>query len=249
MTHKNVENFQTSLNLQQTYSAALGSHINNIYHKILEIQQQLPHPTQHMNTGDVIQIDAPDFNPDIDGGLPTKEHEETQGLDSFIQQFSGESEKSKAPALPQQVAEEVDWPDAVPVEIPPQLDQDNDHNIRVSPTPQETNFSEIPQLESDIDEEEEGQFEDLQTYLTHHNTYQESQNIHKEYRKSGGPLSSIDSVLSRRLCKCCDSSVAVAGACGITGVTFATMSAAFFQLDAFIVINAPLYKYKVTNAQ
>ena len=32
-------------------------------------------------------------------------------------------------------------------------------------------------------EEEEGQFEDLQTYLTHHNTYQESQNIRKEYRK------------------------------------------------------------------
>ena len=36
---------------------------------------------------------------------------------------------------------------------------------------------------SDIDEEEEGRFEDLQTYLTHHNTYQESQNICKEYRK------------------------------------------------------------------
>ena len=31
VTHKNVENLQTSLNLQQTYSAALGSHINNIY--------------------------------------------------------------------------------------------------------------------------------------------------------------------------------------------------------------------------
>ena len=127
-TCKNVENFQTSLNLQQTYSAALGSHINSIYHKISKIQQQLPHPTQHMNTGDIIQIDALDFDPDIGGGLPTKGHEETQGLDSFIQHFSGESEKSKAPASPQQVAEEVDWPDAVPVEIPPQLDQDNDHN-------------------------------------------------------------------------------------------------------------------------
>ena len=181
-THKNVENFQTSLNLQQTYSAALGSQINNIYHKILEIQQQLPHPTQHMNTGNVMQIDVPDFDPDIDGGLPTKEHEETQGSDSFIQHFLGESKKSKAPALPQ-VAGEVDWLDAVPVKIPPQLDHDNDHNIQVSPTPHETNFSEIPQLESDIDEEEEGQFEDLQTYLTHHNTYQESQNICKEYRK------------------------------------------------------------------
>ena len=76
MSRKNVENFQTSLNLQQTYSAALGSHINNIYHKILEIQQQLLHPTQHMNTGDIIQIDAPEFYPDIDGRLPMKEHEE-----------------------------------------------------------------------------------------------------------------------------------------------------------------------------
>ena len=38
-------------------------------------------------------------------------------------------------------------------------------------------------MESDIDEEEEGQFEDIQTYLDHHNTYQERQNIHKEYTK------------------------------------------------------------------
>ena len=156
-TRKNIENFQTSLNLQQAYSVALGSHINNIYHKISEIQQQLPHPTQHMNTGDVILINAP--------------------------HLLGESKKSEAPALPQQVAEEVDWPDAVPVKIPPQTAQDNVHNIRASPTQYEMNYSEIPQLESDIDQEEEGQFEDIQTYLDHHNTYKESQNIHKEYTK------------------------------------------------------------------
>ena len=136
-----------------------------------------------MNTGNVIQIYAPDFDPDIDGGLPTKEHEETQGSDSFIQHPSGESDERKALALPQRVAEEVDWPDAIPVKIPPLPDQDNEHNVPVLPTRHETNLSEIPQLESDIDEEEEGQFEDLQTYLTHHNTYLESQNIHKEYRK------------------------------------------------------------------
>ena len=78
----------------------------------------------------------------------------------------------------------MDWPDTIPVEILPQPDQDDEHNIPVLPTTRETNLSEIPQLESDIEEgEEEGQFEDLQTYLTHHNTYQESQNIRKEYRK------------------------------------------------------------------
>ena len=162
---------------------ALGSHINNIYYKISEIQQQLPHPTQHMNTGDVIQIDAPEFDPDIDGRPPMKEHGEIQGSDSPIQHLLGESKKSEAPALPQQVAEEVDWLDAVPVEIPPQLAQDNDHTTPASPTRHETNYSEILQLESDIDEEEEGQFEDIQTYLDHHNAYQESQNICKEYTK------------------------------------------------------------------
>ena len=94
MTRKNIENFQTLLNLQQTYSAALCSHVNNIYHKISEIQQQLPHPTD-----DVIQIDALDFDPDIDGGLPTKEHEETQGSDSLIQQPSKKSDEHEAPAL------------------------------------------------------------------------------------------------------------------------------------------------------
>ena len=77
----------------------------------------------------------------------------------------------------------MDWPDVIPVEILPQPDQDNEQNIPVLPIGRETNFSEIPQLESNIDKEEEGQFEDLQTYLTRHNTYQESQNIHKEYRK------------------------------------------------------------------
>ena len=80
VTHKNVENFQTSLNLQQTYSVALCSHVNNIYHKISEIKRQLPHSTQHMNTGDIIQINASDFDPDINEGLPTQEHRKHRGL-------------------------------------------------------------------------------------------------------------------------------------------------------------------------
>ena len=83
-THKYVETFQSSLNLQQTYSAALCSHINNIYNKLAEIQQQFAHPNQHMNTGDVIQIEAPDFDPDIDEALSifvdqNIDHPETQG--------------------------------------------------------------------------------------------------------------------------------------------------------------------------
>ena len=37
-THKNIENLQSSLSLQQTYSASLCSHVNNIYNKLAELQ-------------------------------------------------------------------------------------------------------------------------------------------------------------------------------------------------------------------
>ena len=121
-TCKNIQNFQTSLNLQQMYSAALCSHINNIYHKISEIQQQLPHSTQYMNTGNVIQIEVPDFDPDIDEGLPIQEHQEAQGPASITQQSFKKSNEHKAPALSHQDVEDIDWPDTIPVEIPPQPD-------------------------------------------------------------------------------------------------------------------------------
>ena len=37
-THKNIENFQSSFSLQQTYSASLCLHVNNIYNKLVELQ-------------------------------------------------------------------------------------------------------------------------------------------------------------------------------------------------------------------
>ena len=47
-----------------------------------------------MNTGDIIQINAPEFDLDIDGRPSTKEHREIQGSDYPIQYCVGETEKS-----------------------------------------------------------------------------------------------------------------------------------------------------------
>ena len=66
-TSRNIENFQICLNLQQTYSSSLCSHINNIYNKLAELQRQIQNRHTHMNPGDMVQIEAPDFDPDIDG--------------------------------------------------------------------------------------------------------------------------------------------------------------------------------------
>ena len=65
------------------------------------------------------------------------------------------------------------------MEIPTQPNQNIKQNISTLPIQCEIDQAEIPQLETDPEEE---QFQDLQTYLTHHNTYKESQCIHREYR-------------------------------------------------------------------
>ena len=71
-TSRNVENFQTSLNLQQTYSSSLCLHINNIYNKLAELRRQIQHHDPHLNSGDTVQIEAPDFDLDInDVSFPT----------------------------------------------------------------------------------------------------------------------------------------------------------------------------------
>ena len=140
-TQKNVENFQSSLNLQQTYSTSLCSHVNNIYNKLVEIQWQIQHRDPHMNFGDTIQIDAPDFNPDIDDILPITMDQESndpvkQGLATSILKSAEKVIECTTPAPSHQDidTQEVDWQDAIPVEIPPQSDQQNNQSITIQLT-------------------------------------------------------------------------------------------------------------------
>ena len=43
------------------------SHVNNINSKLSELQRQIQNHHMHMNQGDTVQIEVPDFDPDIDG--------------------------------------------------------------------------------------------------------------------------------------------------------------------------------------
>ena len=185
-THKNVENFQSSLSLQQTTSATLCSHLNNIYNKLAELQWQLPHPNLHMNTGNTKQIETPDFDPDIDKALPISPDQDindpvTQGSKKHTLGSADKVIECRAPALPHQNTDtqEVDWSDAIPVEIPPQHDQQIEQNILTQLTHQHLAPVEIPQLE---DNSEGEQYQDLETYLSHHDTFKASECIHRDYR-------------------------------------------------------------------
>ena len=135
-----------------------------------ELQRQIQHHDPHMNSGDTIQIEAPDFYPDIDDvSSPTVDQVSnsllTQGKTSPTPTTTEPEIECTTPAtyIQQTASQDTDWPDAIPVEIPSQIEQPNDQRI-------------------DIHRTRHNSEPDLDSYLTHHNTFEASQRIRQDYR-------------------------------------------------------------------
>ena len=79
----------------------------------------------HMNQGDTVQIEAPDFGPDIDGvSSPSTEEKPNEltieGILSPTSEVTKPADDSLTPAttIQQLTSQETDWPDAIPMQIP-----------------------------------------------------------------------------------------------------------------------------------
>ena len=67
-TSKNIENLQETINLQQTYTTSLCSHVNSIYAKLAQLDRQVQtHCLYSHPQSDVVRINAPEYDSDIDG--------------------------------------------------------------------------------------------------------------------------------------------------------------------------------------
>ena len=139
-----------------------------------------------MNLGDTIQTEAPDFDPDIDDVSPITIDQESNNLSTqgSVTPTPKSAEKviehiTPAPSHQNTDTQEVDWPDAIPVEILSQSDQQNDQKINIQQTRCNSELVKISQLEENLEEE---QYQDLDTYLMHHNTFEGSQCICQDYR-------------------------------------------------------------------
>ena len=188
-TSRNVQNMQTSISVQQTYSSTLCSHVNNIYSKLSELKKLIQHCCMSSNQGDSLQIEAPDFDPDIDGDSPEYIDEKhgkvlVQGtLETILETSEPEDDDSIAPGnnTDQQTYQGTDWPDASPMQIPrvssstaPQLEQGHNRH-RVQHYAENVN---IPKLEKNSKEE---QFADFDSFMAHHNTHHTSEHIWQQY--------------------------------------------------------------------
>ena len=117
----------------------------------MEIQWQIQHRDPHMNFGDTIQIEVPDFDPDIDDVSPTTTDQEsnnpvTQGSTTPTLKSAEKviEHTTPAPSYQDIDTQEVDLPDAIPVEILSQSDQQNDQSITIQLTQRNLKSAEIP---------------------------------------------------------------------------------------------------------
>ena len=142
-----------------------------------------------MNQGDTVQIEAPDFDPDIDRVSSPSTNEKPNEL-MILGILSPTSEVTKpvddnltpAMTIQQPTSQETDWPDAIPVQIP-QVSSSTAQPEELGHIRSQAQYNsesfEIPDLEENSEEE---QFADLDSYMAHHNTYEASQHIRQEYR-------------------------------------------------------------------
>ena len=110
-----------------------------ICNKWVELQWQIQHHDPHMNLRDTIQIEVPDFDPDIDD-IPPITIDQIESNNPLTQGSVTPTPKSAekvieritpAPSHQDTDMQEVDWPDATPVEIPSWSDQKNDQRINI----------------------------------------------------------------------------------------------------------------------
>ena len=67
-TSKNIQNIQEVVQSQQAYTTVLSGHITTLYTKLAHLDKQIQrHCIYPHSQSDAIQLNAPDYDPDIDG--------------------------------------------------------------------------------------------------------------------------------------------------------------------------------------
>ena len=65
---KNIQNIQEAVQSQQAYMTVLSGHINTLYTKLAHLDRQVQiHCIYPHSQSDAIQLNAPDYDPEIDG--------------------------------------------------------------------------------------------------------------------------------------------------------------------------------------
>ena len=181
-TSKNIQNIQEAVQSQQQCPTVLFGHINTLYAKLAQLDKQVQMHCIYLHLQlDVIQLNAPDYDPYIDG-------EPAPTIDE--QSPNAESAKEDTPTAPSKPREytAVPLPTNRPEHQSSEVSADTDHTeVNSSEQTREEHPSDycpqledIPELETDEENSDNGQFDDAEL-LNCHNSTEESDRICREY--------------------------------------------------------------------
>ena len=181
-TSKNVQNIQEAVQSQQTYTTALFGHINTLYTKLGQLDKQVQiHCLYPHSQLDVIQLNAPDYDLDID---------REPDLTTDMQSLNAESAKEDTPMGTSKPEDHTAIPLTTnrPEHQLSEVSADTDYTEYDSseqpraehPSDYRPQLEDIPELENEEENWDNGQFDNAEL-LNHHNSTEESDRICCEY--------------------------------------------------------------------
>ena len=177
-TLKNIQNIQEAVQSQQAYTTALYGHITTLYTTLAQLDKKVqthciyPHPQL-----DVVQLNAPDYDLDIDGQPDPVTDLQALNAKSIREDTAPNTTNSEQHAVP---STDTNRPQSQPLSASDDIDhpgnQDYTHSRAEHPSDYFLQLEDIPELETDKENWEEGQFADADL-IDHHNTTEESDKI------------------------------------------------------------------------
>ena len=176
------KNIQEAVQSQQAYTTVLSGHINTLYTKLVHLDRQVqihclyPHPQS-----DVIQLNIPDYDPDIEGDLDPATDVQPPNAEPAKEEISTDTSKPEdhttVPLItnrpehqPSEVSADTDRTEYDSIEQP-RVEHASDYHPQLE---------DIPELETDEENWDDGQFDDAEL-LYNHNSTEESNRIYCEY--------------------------------------------------------------------
>ena len=176
---KNIKNLHDAINLQQMYTTSLCSHINTIYTKLAQLDKQIQtHCLYPHSQTDSVQINAPEYNSDIDGQTDTLPDIQPQ-VPSHTKNIEEDSvpvtvNSEEYSTFPQDSDRFESQSESVQNHAEYSPHQDAEQFREQHKNSQRSQLEAIPELEDK--DWEDGQFTDTHL-IDHHNTKTESNQI------------------------------------------------------------------------
>ena len=174
-TSKNIENLQEAVNLQQTYTTSLYGHISSIYAKLAQLDRQVQtHCLYPHSQSDVVKINASKYDSDIDGQtdlLPyiqpsTASHtasttDEPTHAKNIQEDTASVSTNSQEHTVSLQASDRLESQSKpIPDNTDHSVHQDTEQPREEYPNHYRPQLEDIPELEDNEENWEEGQFVD-----------------------------------------------------------------------------------------